>query len=190
VLDGVVLRGLTTDDLTAIAGWFEDPHTRRFLGGPEWPTRMLTHAERAVGTVFRGARRIGAHHYLAIAESKPAGYVDCGTFDRCSVYGAEGADGPIMLETIDAVTGSIAFVVAPVLRGRGLGRAMIAAMLARLELRDVELFEAGVEPQNIASRRCLEAAGFELRSPEPDFEGMLYYCCWRRDLVERRTGSA
>jgi RimJ/RimL family protein N-acetyltransferase len=66
---------------------------------------------------------------------------------------------------------------------------MIAAMLARAELRDVELFEAGVEPQNTASRRCLDAADFELRSPEPDFEGMLYYRYWRRDLIERATGS-
>jgi RimJ/RimL family protein N-acetyltransferase len=188
VLDGVLLRALTAEDLAAIAGWFEDRDTRRFLGGPEWPARMLALAERAVGTVFRGARQLGAHHYLAIADGTPAGYIDCGTFDRCTVYGGEGSDGPIILETIEAVTGSIAFVVDPAVRGRGLGRAMIAAMLARAELRDVELFEAGVEPQNAASRRCLEAAGFELRSPEPDFEGILYYRCWRRDLVDRATG--
>ena len=47
---------------------------------------------------------------------------------------------------------------------------MIATLTVRPELRLVELFEAGVEPQNIASRRCLEAAGFQLRSVEPDFE--------------------
>lgn len=189
VLEGVVLHGLTTNDLTAIAGWFEDRDTRRFLGGPEWLARMLAHAERAVGTVFRGARQIGAHHYLAIADGTPAGYIDCGTFDRCTVYGGEGPDGPIILDTIEARTGSIAFVVDPALRGRGLGRAMIAAMLTRAELRDVELFEAGVEPQNTASRRCLEAAAFELASDQPDFEGMLYYRCWRRDLVKRGAGS-
>jgi RimJ/RimL family protein N-acetyltransferase len=67
---------------------------------------------------------------------------------------------------------------------------MIAAMLTRAELRDVELFEAGVEPQNTASRRCLEAAAFELASDRPDVEGMLYYRCWRRDLVKRGAGSA
>jgi len=188
VFEGVVLRSVTTGDLTAIAGWFEDRDTRRFLGGPEWPDRMLAHAERSVGTVFRGARQIGAHHYLAVADGTSAGYVDCGAFDRCTAYGGEGPDGPIILETIEAVTGSIAFVTNPALRGRGLGRAMIAAMLARAELRDVELFEAGVEPQNTASRRCLEAAGFELASERPDFEGMLYYR-WRRDLVKRETGS-
>src|SRR5207248_9360771 len=48
----------------------------------------------------------------------------------------EGPDGPIIVETIDAVTGAIAFVIAPELRRRGLGRALIAAMIAQSELRD------------------------------------------------------
>ena len=89
-----------------------------------------------------------------------------------------------------AVTGSIAFVIDPALRGRGLGRAMIATLTVRPELRLVELFEAGVEPQNIASRRCLEAAGFQLRSVEPDFEGMLYYRAWRREQADVRSAPA
>ena len=190
VLEGVVLRGLTTDDLTAIAGWFEDRDTRRFLGGPEWPARMLALAERSAGTMFRGAQQTGTHHYLALADDTPVGYIDCGTFDRCTVYGGEGPDGPIILDTIEAGTGSITFVIDPGRRGRGLGRAMIAAMLARSELRDAELFEAGVDPRNAASRRCLEAAGFELRSERPDVEGMLYYRVWRRDLIERGARSA
>ena len=66
---------------------------------------------------------------------------------------------------------------------------MIAAMIARPELRDVELFEAGVEPQNIASRHCLEAGSFEPGSARPDVEGMLYYRVWRRDVIERGTSS-
>jgi len=57
----------------------------------------------------------------------------------------------------------------------GLGRAMINALMRQPELSFVELFEAGVEPENTASRRCLEAAGFRLRSGQPDCEGMLYY---------------
>jgi RimJ/RimL family protein N-acetyltransferase len=50
---------------------------------------------------------------------------------------------------------------------------MIRAMMLRPELQPVALFEAGVEPENTASHRCLEAAGFRLRSEQPDFEGML-----------------
>ncbi|MHB1568440.1 MAG: GNAT family N-acetyltransferase [Solirubrobacteraceae bacterium] len=178
----ISLRPLTPADLPLITLWFEDPDTGRFLGGPEWPGQMLALAGRSAGTMFRGARQIDSHHYLALAGGTPAGYIDCGTFDRCTVYGGEGPEGPIIVETIDAVTGAIAFVIAPELRRHGLGRAMIAAMLARSELRDVELFEAGVEPQNTASRRCLEAAGFALGSERPDVEGMLYYRVWRRAL--------
>lgn len=79
----VILRRLTRADLSAITPWFEDPATRRFLGGPESPGAMLAHAERSVGTMFRGARQTGAYGYLAFAARTPVGYVDCGTFDRC-----------------------------------------------------------------------------------------------------------
>ena len=87
MVDSVVLRRLTTQDLPAIVGWFEDTDTSRFLGGPDWPAAMLANAERAVGTDFRGARQIAADHFLALADGIPVGYVDCGTFDRCAVYG-------------------------------------------------------------------------------------------------------
>jgi RimJ/RimL family protein N-acetyltransferase len=186
----ISLRPLTSAEMPLITPWFEDRYTARFLGGPAWPAQMLALAGCSAGTMFRGARQIDSHHYLALADGTPAGYIDCGTFDRCTVYGGEGPHGPIIVETIDAVTGAIAFVIAPQLRGRGLGRAMIAAMLARSELRDAELFEAGVEPPNTASRRSLEAAGFELGSEQPDPEGMLYYRLWRRALTERGTRSA
>ncbi len=52
---------------------------------------------------------------------------------------------------------------------------IVAALLARPELAFVELFEAGVEPENVACRRCLEGAGFCVRSAEPDCEGMRCY---------------
>lgn len=183
----VTLRPLAREELSGIAPWFEDPDTQRFLGGPDWPAAMLANADRSIGTTFRGATQSGVHHYLALAADNPAadnpvGYIDCGTFDRCAVYGGEGPDGPIILETIEAVTGSIAFVIDPQVRRRGLGRAMIAALTEQPELHLGELFEAGVEPANTASRRCLEAAGFRVRSVEPDYEGMLYYRAWRANV--------
>jgi RimJ/RimL family protein N-acetyltransferase len=174
----VTLRRFSRQDLPAVAAWFLDPDTRRFLGGPDWPGLMLAR-EGLVGETFRGATQTGAYRYIARAGGQPFGYVDCGTFDRCTVYGGEDPHGPVILETLEVATGAIAFVVDPERRRRGLGRAMIAALPGRLELRHVELFEAGVEPENIASRRCLEAAGFRLRSEHPDFEGMLQYRAWR-----------
>ena len=190
MVDSVVLRRLTTQDLPAIVGWFEDTDTSRFLGGPDWPAAMLANAERAVGTDFRGARQIAADHFLALADGIPVGYVDCGTFDRCAVYGGEGADGPIVLATIDAITCAIAFTIDPARRREGLATRMVRALIDHPDLSTVELFEAGVEPENIASRRCLQAAGFELSSPRPDFEGMLYYRAWRRDRTAPRMALA
>ena len=171
----ITLRPLTHAGLAAITPWFEDPDTRRSLGGPDWPAGMLDHGERAVGEMFRGAVQTAAYHYLAETHGRAVGYIDCGTFDRCTVYGGEGPDGPIITASTDVATGSIAFVVDPAVRRRGLGRAMITALMRRPELGFVELFEAGVEPENTPSRRCLEAAGFRLRSGQPDCEGMLYY---------------
>jgi len=96
----------------------------------------------------------------------------------------------MITDAIDVATGSIAFVVDPDLRRRRLGRAMITALTRRPELRFVELFEAGVEPENTASGRCLEAAGFRPRSQQPDFEGMLYYISRRGDLDHNAQSPA
>ena len=178
VIDSVVLRRLTTRDLPGIVGWFQDPDTSRFLGGPDWPAAMLANAQGAVGTAFRGARQTAADHFLALTNGVPVGYVDCGTFDGCAVSGGEGQDGPIILDTIEAITGAIAFTVDPARRREGFATQMIRALIEHPDLGTVELFEAGVEPENHASRRTLEAAGFRLRSPEPDCEEMLYYELW------------
>jgi RimJ/RimL family protein N-acetyltransferase len=177
------LRPFTRDELPLVDRWFRDPDTRCWLGGPEWPAEMLALADSSVGTEFRGALQTGAYRYLAWLEESPVGYIDCGTFDRCTVYAGEGPEGPIITEEIDAPTGSIALAVDPELRGLGLGRAILDALLREPELAFVELFEAGVEPDNAPSRHCFQAAGFRLRSPEPDFEGMLYYWAWRGTLA-------
>lgn len=151
---------------------------------------MLELGEGLVGQEFRGAIQTGAYRYLAHADGGPVGYVDCGAFNRCTVYAGRGPDGPIVTESIEVATGSITCAIDPNFRSRGLGRAMIRALIRRPELGFVELFEAGVEPANVASRRCLEAVGFGLRSEQPDFEGMLYYRAWRADVGSGATLSA
>jgi RimJ/RimL family protein N-acetyltransferase len=182
----LTVRPLTQADLPAIEAWFQDPDTRRFLGGPDWPGAMLANAEKSIGTTFRGATQTGAHHYLALAGQAPTGYIDCGTFDRLTVYGGEGPDGPIIHESIEAVTGSIAFVIDPDRRRQGLATSMIRTLTRHPDLAHVEVFEAGVEPDNHGARGALETAGFRAHSTEPDSEGMLYYRAW----TYRRSGMA
>jgi hypothetical protein len=65
---------------------------------------MLDLGERAVGEDFRGAIQTGAHHYLAEVDAVAIGYVDCGIFDRATVYAGEGRDGPIITEAIEAAS--------------------------------------------------------------------------------------
>lgn len=136
-----------------------------------------------MGQEFRGALQLAAYRWLAWEDAQPVGYIDCGTFDRFVVYGGEGPHGPIIHSTIERRTGHIAIVVDPGRRRRGVGRAMIRALLDRPELEDASLLVAGIEPDNVASLRCFEAVGFRRRAEEPDWEGML-------DLVLDRGGPA
>jgi ribosomal protein S18 acetylase RimI-like enzyme len=151
---------------------------------------MLDRAERIVGEEFRGAVQTGAYRYLAASKGRSFRLRRLRTFDRCAVYAGEGPDGPIITEAIDVATGSIAFAVDPGHRRRRLGRAMIAAPMRRSELGFVELFEAGVEPENTARRRCVEGAGFHVRSQQPAWEGMLYYRAWNVGINADATLSA
>jgi hypothetical protein len=51
------------------------------------------------------------------------------------------------------------------------------------EVADVVVFAAGIEPDNVASRRCAIAAGFVAGSAAPDGEGIVHY------LRRRQVGA-
>lgn len=67
---------------------------------------------------------------------------------------------------------------------------MIRALIHQQELGFVDLLEAGVEPDNVVSGRCLEAVGFGVRSERPHVERMLYHRAGRPDLSPGATLSA
>jgi RimJ/RimL family protein N-acetyltransferase len=77
-------------------------------------------------------------------------------------------------------SGNLAYVVDPVMRRRGYGTTMIVALLTQPDLAHIELFAAGVEPENLGSVGCLRAAGFQALNAEPDWEGIVYYIKRRR----------
>lgn len=164
-----------------VAPWFEDSDTRRFLGGPDWPRRMLDIGTTQIGSEFRGAVQTGAHRWLAWRHERPVGYVDCGTFDRWTTCDQDRGGRVAVVETIDRPAAALGFVVAPAWRGRGIAAGMISALIANPALAEVEVFGAGVEPANIASLRCLHSAGFRLHADQPDWEGMLYLLLQRRE---------
>ena len=72
-------------------------------------------------------------------------------------------------------TGYPGLVVNPELRGQGYGRRALRAALARPELAGCRRFVAGVEADNLAARRCVEAVGFALAGASPDADGFLTY---------------
>jgi L-amino acid N-acyltransferase YncA len=66
-------------------------------------------------------------------------------------------------------------VVDPAFRRHGYGRQILETLFEAPEVADVEFFGAGVDSDNVASIRCLKAAGFVQENEEPDFEGIVYF---------------
>jgi ribosomal protein S18 acetylase RimI-like enzyme len=123
---------------------------------------------------FRGALETARFRWLAWDHEFPVGYIDCGTYDRWTTWEG-GPNGGGVIATIPAASASITYVVDPKQRRRGYGRALLKELISQPELAHIELFAAGVEPDNLGSIHCLQAAGFHALAPEPDWEGMLYY---------------
>jgi RimJ/RimL family protein N-acetyltransferase len=174
----VELRPFARDQLPLVEPWFEDPETQRWLGGPDWPRIILDLADAPLGE-FRGAQETGRYQFLAWDKGVPVGYVDCGTFDRWATWEG-GAGGRGVVSVIEESSGGIAYVTDPVLRRRGHGVDMVLSLMQMPALAHVSLFAAGVEPENIASVRCLLSAGFRPLDPVSDWEGIVYYAR-RRD---------
>jgi RimJ/RimL family protein N-acetyltransferase len=141
---------------------------------------MLDLADRPLGE-YRGAVETGRFRWLAWEQDRAVGYIDCGTYDRWTTWEG-GPSGRGVVATIPVPAASVTYVVDPELRSLGYCPAMVTAMMGMAELAHVELFGAGIEPDNIASVRCLRKTGFSVEDPEPDWEGFVYY------LIRRPTG--
>lgn len=178
---GVRLRPFGPGHLLLAQPWFADADTQRWLGGPDWLPMMLDLADRPLGE-FRGAAQTGRHRWLAWAGGTAVGYIDCETYDRWTTWEG-GTGGRGVTATIPVPAVGMAYVIDPAQRRRGYATAMITAVTTMPELAHVELFAAGVEPDNTASVGCLRKAGFRPLSPEPNWEGIVYYALFRTDLA-------
>jgi RimJ/RimL family protein N-acetyltransferase len=167
------LQPFDREQLRQVESWFDDPDTERWLGGPGWPRLVLDLADRPLGE-HRGAIETGRYGWTAWDRENLTGYIDCGTTDRWTTWEG-GPNGRGVIATFPVASSNLDDVVEPALRRRGYGTAMIAALLTLPDLAHIELFAAGVEPDNVASVRCLRAAGFEAPESQPDWEGIVYY---------------
>ena len=146
---------LTEELAHAIAPWFDDADTIRYLGNRNWLYRELKLMQTAPGSEFRG-RRVLARYVWIIQDQvgRPCGLVD--------------------LEPYDNGTAGLALLIAPDQRGQGLGQHILCLLEARPELERIHGIVGGVEAENISAQRCFERAGYIL-STVPDKEGFLRF---------------
>jgi RimJ/RimL family protein N-acetyltransferase len=93
------------------------------------------------------------------------------------IYDATQPVGEVQLDIIannSGATGHIALVVNPDLWQQGWCKRILRALLKRPELAALTTIEAHVEPDNIASQRCLQFVGFA-KAEIISKEGMLIY---------------
>ncbi|WP_336028953.1 GNAT family N-acetyltransferase [Geodermatophilus sp. FMUSA9-8] len=160
------------EHLLAVQPWFDDPETRRRLGGREWPTRELAVRGTRWTEEFRGRRVLRSCAFVALDDDGVlVAQVGGDVYDRWTTW------DPVaerVLETDGRRTMGAAYVVAPSRRGQGVGAATLRALVADPGTADVEQFVLGIEPDNTASLRAAAAAGFTPRTAEPDAEDMVY----------------
>ena len=177
-MSDLCLKSFEREYLGQVESWFDDGDTGRWLGGPGWLRLVLGLADHPLGE-HRGAIETGQYAWSAWDRDKLVGYIDCGTTDRWTTWDG-GPNGKGVITTLPVASGNLAYVVDPVVRRRGYGTAMITTLLALPDLAHIELFVAGVEPDNVGSVGCLRAAGFEALDSRPDWEGIVYYVKRRR----------
>lgn len=143
---------LTHDLALAIEPWFDDPDTMRHLGGRDW-----------------------VHHALNLMKVMP-GYSmgDVTVLDRQGfVIEEDGRRVALLdLEVYNDRTASLAIVVAPEERRRGVARRVLSCLWELPDLAGVESVFGCIDNGNEASRRCFSSAGFAIAN-KPDHEGML-----------------
>jgi len=134
---------ITALDLPLLETWFQDAELRRRLGG------MLP-----LPRYFDYVASVPDYHAWMVCE------------DSVAV-------GAAVLEIAPDVPQSFGFFVNPELRNRGYGRRIARALIEQPEAAGIKTFDVGVETDNEASRRCLEAVGF-IKQDGLDAEGFLH----------------
>src|SRR5438309_1750861 len=111
--DDLELRPMQPTDVAAVTPWFADPETAHWLGGEQWPAQVLALADSAVGRFA----------YIATDGDRAVGLVD--------------------VECYRDSRASMAIVVSPDVRRRGIGLAMLRLLDGRVELDQVAEFFGG-----------------------------------------------
>lgn len=143
---------LTPDLARAIEPWFDDPDTARSLGGRDWVRQALHLMKVMPGFSMDGTTVLARECYVVEEDGQLVALLD--------------------VEIYDDLDASLAIVVAPEARRRGVGRRVLEAMWKLPELKEVKSVFGSIDADNEASRRLFKAAGFKIAS-KPDHDNML-----------------
>jgi len=108
-------------------------------------------------------------------QCRPAAHLGVEVYDRRTRYDGEGPEGPRILATFDRRSMGLAYVVDPERWRQGFGRAALRAVMETPETSDADLFVAGIDADNTASRRCTVGDEAGPEGKEPDREGIIYH---------------
>lgn len=139
-------RELAEDDVPVIRSWHEDPELAGRYGGKAWPEKLWE--------IMR--KDENRKCWLAVHDGLIVGYVDFEIHadEKCAWIG---------------------LAVNPEIRGKGFGKAILKQFLEQPFAREYGEIKAGIEPDNAASVKCFEAAGFKPLADKPDDEGIIDY---------------
>ena len=175
---------LTEERLPAVQPWFRHPEVDRRLGGPQWPVRELRLAETMPQQDFRGRLVLRVHSWVALdGVGEPVAKIGGDVYDRWCRYDGSRPEEPVVTAVEPGPAMGLAYVVDPDRWRQGFGRAALRAVVQHPDVRDVRLFAAGIDADNLASRRCAVSAGFRPDVERPDWEDTVYHLFRRPPLL-------
>ncbi len=146
----LVFRNLEQEDLKNLLAWHQDAELANRYGGSDWPQKLWRIMQSDKNRQCR----------IACLNNEPIGYVD------------------IELHPDDHLMW-IGLAVKPELRKQGFGKRILEEFLTIPFTQNFKEIWAGIEYDNIASRKCFENVGFEAKNIEPDEENILDYVLTR-----------
>lgn len=132
-------RLLTEADIEIVDPWFDDPDTKKYLGGKAWPRQLLKLVDEMPGKEFKGKTIRGRYAFLVFLGQTPVALID--------------------LETYGDATAALAPIVAPNYRGRGIAKQIHSDVWEFSEMKGIDTITGGLDPDNIASIKSLDATG-------------------------------
>jgi aminoglycoside 6'-N-acetyltransferase len=159
----VELRPISRDDFPLLGGWLQEPLIAEWWHDDPAPSAL----EARYGPSIDGTDRTRV--LIACDQGEPVGLIQWYRLEDEPEYRAE-LEAAAVAVPADAV--SLDYLIGPPdRRGRGFGRAMIAAALQEVRARGASAVLVPVHAGNIASQRVLERCGFRrvaIADLEPD----------------------